>query len=42
MLNMFNFIICKFKKHALVSAGSCPFTGKSYNACTRCGAMITI
>ena len=34
--------ICKFKKHILVNAGACPFTGKSYNACTRCGAMIAI
>lgn len=34
--------ICKIKKHTLVAAGACPFTGKSYNACTRCGAMIAI
>ena len=40
--NFFNFIICKFKKHLLVAAGACPFTGKNYNACTRCGAMIAI
>jgi len=26
----------------LIAAGACPFTGKSYNACTRCGAMIAI
>lgn len=38
----FNFIICKFKNHKLVAAGACPFTEKSYNACTRCGAMIAI
>jgi len=35
-------IICKIKKHTLVVAGACPFTGKNYNACTRCGAMIAI
>ena len=39
---MLKFIICKFKKHVLVTAGACPFTGKNYNACTRCGAMIAI
>jgi hypothetical protein len=32
--------ICKFKKHILVNAGSCPFTGKDYVACLRCGATI--
>jgi hypothetical protein len=34
---MLKFIICKIKNHVLVSAGSCPFTGKNYNVCTRCG-----
>jgi hypothetical protein len=34
---MINFVICKIKKHNFINAGSCPFTGKSYNACTRCG-----
>ena len=37
---IFYFLICKFKKHTLVSAGSCPFTGKDYVACLRCGATI--
>ncbi len=37
-----NILVCKFKGHELVSAGSCPFTGKSYDACTRCGATIAI
>jgi len=36
------FFICKIKSHSLVDAGACPFTGKNYAACTRCGAMITI
>jgi hypothetical protein len=35
------FYICKIKSHNLVDAGACPFTGKSYSACTRCGATIT-
>ena len=39
---LFKLIVCKFKKHVLVAAGACPVTGKSYNACTRCGAMIAI
>lgn len=34
---MFRSIICIFKKHTLVDIGSCPYTGKSYVACTRCG-----
>ncbi len=43
MINqLFKLIICKIKKHTLVTAGACPFTGKNYNACTRCGAIITI
>ena len=29
-------VICKIKDHRLTGAGSCPYTGKSYNACTRC------
>jgi hypothetical protein len=32
--------ICKYKKHTLVYAGSCPVTGKVYVACLRCGATI--
>jgi hypothetical protein len=39
---LLNYFICKFKKHILITAGACPFTGKSYNACTRCGAMTAI
>jgi hypothetical protein len=39
---LFKIIVCKVKSHILVTAGTCPFTGKSYNACTRCGAMIAI
>jgi len=34
------FFICKIKSHDIVDAGSCPFTGKSYKACLRCGATI--
>jgi hypothetical protein len=37
---MLKFLICKIKKHFLVDAGSCPVTGKSYNACLRCGVTI--
>ena len=35
------FFICKIKSHNLVDAGSCPFTGKSYSGCLRCGVTIT-
>ena len=34
---MIKAIICIFKKHTLVDIGGCPFTGKSYEACKRCG-----
>jgi hypothetical protein len=34
------FFICKIKSHNLVDAGSCPFTGKNYAACLRCGVTI--
>lgn len=33
-------IQCKFKGHVLTHAGSCPFTGSTYNYCERCEAMI--
>jgi hypothetical protein len=35
------FFICKIKSHNFVNAGSCPFTGKSYSACLRCGVTVT-
>jgi hypothetical protein len=34
------FFICKIKSHNLVEAGACPFTGKSYMGCLRCGGTI--
>jgi RNA polymerase-binding transcription factor DksA len=34
-------IICRIKGHKeLITAGSCPFTGSTYDYCERCGAMI--
>ena len=35
-----SYFVCKIKKHDLVNAGSCPFTGKNYNTCTRCGVSL--
>lgn len=35
-------IICKIKNHILVAAGGCPYTGKNYNVCTRCGITIAV
>jgi hypothetical protein len=32
----FMYIRCKVKGHLFVDGGSCPFTGKSYNSCTKC------
>ena len=37
---MIKYIICKIKKHTFVLSGSCPFTGKTYDVCTRCGVSI--
>jgi len=33
-------LFCKIKGHYLVLAGSCPFTGRTYNFCERCTKMI--
>jgi len=35
-------IICQIKGHMLVAAGSCPYTGSTYQYCERCSAMIPI
>jgi hypothetical protein len=35
-----NIIKCKIKGHTLIPAGSCPFTGSTYEYCERCKAMI--
>jgi hypothetical protein len=34
--DIINYFICKIKKHNMVDAGSCPFTGKTYMGCLRC------
>jgi hypothetical protein len=39
---MINKIICKIKGHILVEAGTCPYTGSTYQYCERCAAMIPI
>ena len=31
-----------FKDHVLVEAGTCPFTGSTYQYCERCTAMIPV
>jgi len=33
-------LICKFRGHELQPAGSCPFTGLTYNYCNKCDGMI--
>jgi len=35
-------IVCMFKDHLLVEAGTCPFTGSTYQYCERCTAMIPV
>lgn len=37
---MLKYFICKIKSHNFIDIGSCPFTNKNYNACTRCGKTI--
>jgi hypothetical protein len=39
--HIIKYLICKIKKHNLIDAGSCPFTGKNYLACLRCGGTIS-
>ena len=35
-------IICYMSNHKLIKAGSCPFTGVTYDYCERCNKMIPI
>lgn len=37
--NMIKQIRCKVFGHKIVKAGSCPFTGKTYNACKVCDKL---
>jgi hypothetical protein len=39
---MLSLFICKLRGHNFVDAGSCPFTGKAYNACTKCESMVAV
>jgi hypothetical protein len=38
--DIINYFICKVKTHMIIDGGSCPFTGKNYNSCIRCGVNI--
>lgn len=38
--NLIKSIKCKLKDHILVAAGSCPYTGSTYDYCERCSVMI--
>jgi hypothetical protein len=35
-------IKCYKKGHTLEDSVSCPFTGKSYRGCSRCGELVTL
>ena len=35
-------IKCARQGHILQDSVSCPFTGKSYRGCSRCGELITL
>jgi|LauGreDrversion4_2_1035121.scaffolds.fasta_scaffold13219_5 hypothetical protein len=39
---MLNALFCKIVGHKLKKAGSCPFTGKTYDFCVRCTKMIEV
>lgn len=43
MIKMFFIsILCFIKGHLLGDTASCPFTGKSYRGCNRCGELTTL
>lgn len=43
MINIIkNIIVCKIKNHILTSAGTCPYTGNTYNMCNRCTKMFIV
>lgn len=33
-------IKCRYKGHTLIHAGTCPYTGSTYDLCTYCESMI--
>jgi hypothetical protein len=42
LVKLFKVTKCLFVDHALVDAGSCPVTGRTYKLCTRCEQMIDV
>jgi len=40
IINLIKSIGCKFTGHNLSVAGSCPFTGSTYDYCAKCNSMI--
>jgi hypothetical protein len=38
--NMFGKLKCRYKGHILTQAGTCPYTGSTYDYCERCSNMI--
>jgi len=38
--NMFSKLKCRYKGHILTQAGTCPYTGSTYDYCERCSNMI--
>jgi hypothetical protein len=43
MIKLFiNIIKCKIYGHSLIPAGSCPYTGSTYNLCEKCEIMIPV
>ena len=41
-VSMWRAMFCKIKGHKLIDAGSCPFTGLTYKACTHCGGTVAV
>lgn len=46
IINMIKLLVgsikCKRTGHELGESVSCPFTGKTYKGCSRCGATLTL
>lgn len=40
MIHLIKKFKCKFVGHKLLQAGTCPFTGSTYDYCESCGMMI--
>ena len=40
MIKLINRIVCRFNGHDWQQAGTCPFTGSTYDYCHKCETML--